>query len=311
MIDTEILLDKDASSAGSTKLKIIKKLTLIRMFGYNLATIEKEFSELDYDELKNFTLELGDKVIKNTLISSGSIDQYKEARAQFTSLISNLHQFFLVVFSAQLLQFYTIISDEDFFPQASFLEFQQFLSKNAYKFGELSNNLLFTEYQLIKIYNNLIQFTENSHQLEDFLKNAAGKIHLTNIKNISKQLTIIKDFLNKSIIEEPDNFFLHYLLFACSYTFAKLFELQFIIQEKIVTDKELHDLIDKQEYCLKMAKSALESIEDLNQFYTQRNKEPIKGLEFCLGQSLFHNFPQKDLAEIKNHLLELLVEHTQ
>ncbi len=86
------------------------------------------------------------------------VPAYKSVYKQFSQTVNSLQntdRFATVYFAAQLLQYYTIICDEDFSPKSGFTEFQEFLFTNRHKFGDMTGNVLVTEYCLIKIYNDL------------------------------------------------------------------------------------------------------------------------------------------------------------
>ncbi|EHL29653.1 hypothetical protein [Legionella drancourtii] len=300
-------INKGVGLSQAANSEIIRKLTALRITGYKDALINQEINEDDEAALNKLTLHLGEKILKVNLIGADGTDAYKAARSQFKRIIEQLSKtkLSLIVFAAQLLQFYTIICAEQFKPEGDYQEFQQLLANGSNKFGAVNTNLFIIEYQLIKIYNDSVALEDANANADALAKEALAHLNL-----IETQLPRLKESLDQLVIAEPDNVFLHYLLFLHSYTSAKLLELHYILEEKNLSTEEILALSGRQEIYLKAAKDALDTIEQLKQFFKAYKKNYAKGLEFALGQDLLHNLPEHDFHEIRNHLLSLITTNS-
>lgn len=284
---------------------IIRKLTAIRVSGYKLPLINQEISITDEKTVSDLVLGLGEKILKVNLIEREGTEHFKAVRTQFKEILTQLskNRLALIVYAADLLQFYTIICAQQFNPNGNLHEFQQLLSNGSNKFGETQDNLFIIEYQLTQIYNELVLLGDTFTSTEQTSKD----LH-ANFKLIETELHHLRESIDKKILAEPDNVFLQYLSFLHSYASAKHLELRYIVEEKQLSKEEIVELYGLQELFLNAARSAIDQINALNQFYAEYKVQYAKGLEFALGQDLLRRFPEFNLVTLREHLSSLLPE---
>lgn len=283
---------------------IIELLTQVRNAGYPVISMNR-LNETHLAKIQELVIELGHKILGAKSAADPKID---EAHAKFQlvacELIKTKQKYAIVSFAAQLLQYYTIICDKDFEPNQSLDEFNQLLAKkNA--FGDVSNNLLVTEYRLIKIYNDLITFTDAQMGKIAPIKDGALKV-----ARLLEQLVAIKEKVGEWEQKNPDNIFFSYLNFTVNYTYAQALECQFNLQEENLSEEDKTLCADVQKNVfLKAALGALDKTRLLEADSEERKLPFAKGAEFSLGQGLLHKMPVNDLEKVCEHVSSLSAAH--
>lgn len=303
--------NKSAKLNSAKNPDIIKKLILIRISGYNLEDIYKEIKEQDYEPLITLVKELGGEILKVNLIHSQGTNQFLTARARFNELINTsvlASKFSLVCYATQLLQFYTLLCDTQFSPNSSIKSFCQFLEEKRHQLGGTDTNLFILEYKIILIYNELSFYLDSYNNSEEPINNNLEQLDV--FKCISQQLIRLKEYLDHSIIESPNHIFLRYLHFISQYTFAKLIEFKFTMQNE-VSEEGMLELTHRQLIHLNLAKEALEKIEELTLYFQQIGINFVSGVEFSFGQNVLSKFPETQIDRIKKHLISLISINTK
>lgn len=291
---------------------VIKKITAIRVSGYKISLMN-QLDERDYKVILTLIKELGEKILKVNLINAKGTDTFNEARAKFIDLVNNLPQinrFEVVSYAAQLLQYYTILCDDNFISNSNFSNFNQFLSNNEQKFGTTHNNLFIAEYILILIYNELALSALSHAEVDEGIKSSDGKMRLGSLRLKSQKLIELNELIKEWTTDAPNNVFVLYLSFIYHYTSARLLEFQYEMQEEKLTEEGQLKLSGAQESHFNLAKEALESIETVIQFDKERGITHSGGLEYSFGQALLNKLPETNMDEMKKHLLSLLATHT-
>ena len=291
-----------------TDSEIIQKLTSIRISGYKPHKINQDIETTDIDSIKALIKKLGDNILKANVLAADGTDKYVDTRTKFHSMLDDFiaqsNKCDITVYAAQLLQYYTVVSDDAFTSELSSHEFEQFLTDNDHgKFGNTQKNAFIVEYKLIKIYNELTTLTDA----------ASGKIaHIVDSNEkamvLVNQLIELQQIVSDYTIQAPDNVFPQYLTFVINYTTAKLLELNYIIQDAAVEKLAPEDglqLSDIQQVYLGLSKQALKEIDDLPRYFEERGLKHIKGMEYCFGQEILHKFPITDLEKTTDHLVLL------
>lgn len=292
----------------NTDFEIIKKLTSIRIDGYKHHKMSQAIKKTDIDEIKVLVKKLGDNILIANILGSGGVDKYTTARTKFHHMLDNFivqgNKFDITIYAAQLLQYYTVISDDGFTSEFSSQEFEQFLDENCQeKFGDTRKNAFVVEYKLIKIYNDLTTLTDATTGKIAHIVDSDEKTMVL-VNQLIELQTIVSDYLNQA----PDNVFPQYLSFVINYTTAKLLELNYRIQDAAIeklTPEEGLQLSDIQQMYLASAKQALKEIEKLPGYFEEHNMTHVKGTEYSLGQEILHNFPITNLEKATDHLLSL------
>lgn len=272
---------------------IINKLIKFRKSDYNPIEINK-LSDLELKTIKNTVTMLGIKIL-NTRFNQNPDDSSKSATHHFLKTIEHLmvrelSKFSFISYVAQLLQYYTITSDQTFLTETPLVDFNEFLKNNLEKFGNTDKNLLITEYKLIKLYNDLCKFKDK--QPDDLQKN---------FLYLRTQLSMIQKQVEQWGMEAPNDVFVKYLLFVIHYSWSKMHELEFTLLENLDTEESLNKAYI-QEIHLKEAERALQQLKEL-----MENSSPdIQGLEFSFGQNVLNFLPVKDLDEVASHISRLL-----
>ena len=287
---------------------LVKKLTHIRLSGYNNAQINREILESDYNDLKALIRELGENILKANVKKTGERNDFMEIRAKFVKMtdvfINHSNVYTITTYAAQLLQYYTIVCNKNFHSEQDFPSFDRFLFNNKRTLGDASINAFIVEYKLIKIYNDLstlvdaisgtIAPIENSEQKSAFLK---------------EHLQLLHETVSNFKCNAPDNVFSHYLNFVSNYATAKALELDYrMLEMKLAksTPEDEQELSVKQQIYLDNAKESLDEIEKLPLFFEERNSPHVKGMEFSFGQDVFSKLPVRNIGEIIEHVSALL-----
>ncbi len=284
--------------------EIIKTLVMIRKSDYNPVKINALLAP-ELLLIKKTAEILGTKILTARLSPSAPYAHFLREKSSFFNTIGHFIQneqstFPLVAYTAQLLQYYTIISDPQFFAGTTLLDFEQFLNDNLAKFGKTDKNLFLTEYKLIKIYNDLATLTDTA---PNFI--ATTKPNDETVDFLKTQLRIIQTQVNQWSIDAPDNVFVVYLQFVMHYTYAKMNELEFRQDQSHLENPASSDSlkrVDIQEIHLKNAETSLKELKNLmadTSTYT-------KGLEFSFGQNVLNFLPVKELNNVASHVSELL-----
>ena len=286
--------------------EIIRKLTAARLAGYSYIKINSEFSEDDYPEIKALINALGSNILETRFVANK--ENHKEAQEKFVEMTENFsaeskNKVALIIYSAQLLQYYTVICQDDFVTSQSYEEFVNFLEDNTSKFGDTQKNPFIVEYKLIKIFNGLCLLIDS----------VSGTI--APIKYLEIQLQQLLNYLTQlnSIVENfkltaPDYVFPQYLDFVSNYVMAKLLEVNFKVLCKNLAEFSEEEKVqhsDLQQYYITQAASALCTITDLFKYTSDRNLVHVKGVEYCFGQELFVKFPGQDMESMERNIIAL------
>jgi len=283
------------TSMTPSEKTVIELLVEIRNSDYKPAMVNRLTME-HLLQINNLVTKLGAKILE---ANSRDAIAYNEARINFSRVIKELpeNKFVLSSYAAQLLQYYTIVSADEFSPDQGVVEFNDFLYEHRASFGNTYKNLFIAEYKLIKIYNSLCDLIE-MHEGTLAPIPAASKEKL--ISTIISELEKLKKQMDQWILDAPDHTFIHYLSFAYYYCYAKTLELHFLENQKMMSEEEKATASDTQHAALKFAKDALKDVENL------KNNSKFPGTEFSLGQDLLGKLPIKDFDTIKLHLSELI-----
>lgn len=277
---------------------IIRKLTVARLSGYSMPKINKEFSEDDYPEIKVLINVLGSKILDTRFVGKNNEGDYKEAQEKFLVMTDNFlaeskNKFAIIVYSAQLLQYYTVICHDEFEAGLSYQEFVEFLENNSDIFGTTNKNPFIVEYKLIKIFNDLCMVSGSGIEFEK---------QLTCLINCLTSLqSNVDDFKETA----PDYVFSQYLDFVINFIRAKLFECNYLalrnnLKEFSREEQEQHS--DVQQIFIKQMHSALCLISDLFKSSSEHNLAHVKGLEYCFGQDLFVKFPRQNMETMERNI---------
>ena len=290
---------------------IIEKLTSIRLSGYDASKINLDISEMDILAIKTLIIRLGTNILKANILGSRGIAEFTASRNKFIKMAENFitvsHKFDITSYAAELLQYYTIISDDGFSSELNYRDYSNFLATNEKtKFGNTTNNSFILEYKLIIIYNELACLTDaQTGKIAPVDDNEIKAIQLaTPLFELQKT---VSDYL----LNAPDNVFPLYLNFIINYTAAKLFELNYRLLETEIVKLKPEDVLqlsDRQQQYIKSSKDALSEINNLYNHFSERNIPHAKGMEYSFGQDLLHKFPPADLEATTVHINTLLIK---
>jgi hypothetical protein len=285
-------VSKTASLSGSEQA-IIKLLVEIRYSDYK-PTLINELSSESLAQIRALMIKLGERILEancqNPLL-------YTEAKINFNRVVKAIPEikFILCSYAAQLVQYFTIVSTDDFTAEQSIVGFNEFLSSNKMQFGDTDKNLFITEYKLIKIYNNLCDLVEEQNGT---LAPRPKKDKEELIKVIHSELVRIRKQIDLWILDAPENIFVRYLSFCHYYCYAKALEFNFTEHQETLSEEEKLEDAATQDFALKLAQEELVHCEYL------KNNSKCSGLEFSLGQDVFNKMPA-DLDKIKSHVASL------
>lgn len=281
---------------------IIRKLTAARLSDYNILKISTEFSEHDYPEIKVLINELGSKILKTRFAGENQEDDFTKAREQFLRMTDNFiagskNKFAVIIYSAQLLQYYTVICQKDLNEKPSCQGFAEFLENYADIFGNANNNPFIVEYKLIKVFNELCMISDSHIEFEK---------QLTSLMSF---LTPLQAIVDELILSAPDYVFSQYLVFVINCIRAKVVEINFLMLrntpgEFSIEEQELHS--DAQQIFIREMQSALQTIADLFDTSAERGCVHVKGMEYCFGQDLFVKFPRQNMETMQRNTGMLL-----
>lgn len=282
---------------------IIRKLTAARLADYSYMKTNGEFSEDDYPEIMALVNAMGSNILETRFVGKNKDDNHNEAQEKFVEMTNNFfaeskNKVAIIVYSAQLLQYYTVICQDDFVTGQSYLEFFDFLENNTSKFGDTHKNPFIVEYKLIKIFNELCLLMDS----------ISGTI--SPVKELETQLSLLFNYLMQlqSTVEHfkltaPDYVFSQYLDFVINYVMAKLMEVNFkVLCNNLAEfpDEEKVRHSDLQQCYIAQASSALCTITDLFKYTSGRNLVHAKGVEYCFGQELFVKFPGQNMESMES-----------
>lgn len=284
------------------KNNVIAYLTYARVSGYHPSDLNG-LNEAELSTIEQTTITVGNKILSVNIQDESEL---AKAQTMFYAAVKSLkqfdHKFPFVQFSSQLLQYNTIISDDEFKTEFTAKEFYEFLQCDSNKFGDCSNNLFVVEYKLIKIYNNLAHLNDASKGLVAKVPNSKEQIEF-----IFEQL----NELNKLVIQwelEAPNVFVKYLAFASNYTIAKALELGYNENNTTISKEEGEYFADSQQYALKQALEKIKEIKNLIEFATSQ-KMAVPGIQFSLGRNVFNQLPienDEDVNTIAEHVSSLI-----
>lgn len=280
---------------------VIKKLTEIRKSNYKITLINQMKVE-EFSDLEALVLSMGNKILKanhNEFNETQLSDTQANFRQTIEFFFASRNKFVITYFSAQLLQYYTIICNDEFKPNTSLQDFLIFLGSNLESFGSVDNNLFITEYKLIKIYNDLCRLTDSSSEENFSTPEIEAECNI-----LLEQLNKIKIQVDRWCMDAPSNIFLQYLTFVINYSSAKVIELQYSIKGSSIELDEQNLLHKCQKIFLNASKGNLEKIITLNK--EQSHTSVIAGTEFSLGQNILVKLPNVDLNKIKEHVVSLI-----
>jgi hypothetical protein len=296
----------EAESAHITEEAIIRQLIMVRLSGYK-PSVAMSITHSDCHAAEIMVKRIGRKILganfpEDMATLSSLIEQFD---ARMHVLLATPDKYRFIVFSAQLLQYYTLLCNEDFDPNESALNFYIFLNKNKKILGQTDNNLFVAEYIIIKSYNDLNNFLDAATGITAPIANLEEKAKLT-----LNRLEELKIRLEQWRLDAPDDIFIDYLDFSLNYSRAKAAELIFTLQEKTLNDEEKIGMADLQMLFLNEALLSLRRFEDNNQYHKERKTPLYPGAEYSLGPNLFSKFPVDNIETIKSHLLSLTQSHS-
>lgn len=286
--------------------EVISELTAIRISNYDMFKIQQACYPENVNNIFNLILGLHKKILK----ANSSETDSKATHIYFIKIVRNLRErdeAQMFYFAAQLLQYCTVLSNKEFLPKSQFKEFQKFQTKNSHYFGDISNNLLLLEYQLIKIYNDLFHFMDSNLLPEPklthtmFQNKIPGDLELIQKHLIKSQKSI--ELLKQQSI---NNVFIHYLYFVVNYILAKFSSCKLKVNQSKYNQHFPLELFNEQKKYLHEAKKALEDIMKYTSD-TEQHETSSVGIEYCLGHNLFFQFPEKNIMNIIQHIDELLI----
>lgn len=238
-------------------------------------------------------LNLGERILEaneNTLTKA----DYKKTNKNFIKRIKDLQKndaYQLIYFTAQILQYFTVITSKGFSSGFHFRQFQRFLNNHRYEFGEESHNLFLIEYQLIKMCNDLVQYKLSYIAFKPGLMKEPQSSYL---KLIEKSLYSIKTDVESLQKEQVNSIFVHYLLFLMNYTLAELCWSKLKEESRVVSCLRL---ADEQKKYVCAAKKEIDEIKNASV-----EKEKCFGLEFGLGAKALFHFPEKNLEKLSKEM---------
>jgi hypothetical protein len=286
---------KTASLSGSEQA-IINLLVEIRYSDYK-PTLINDLSSESLTQIRALVIKLGERILEancqNPLL-------YPEAKINFHRVVKTIPEIKFIVcsYAAQLVQYFTIVSTDDFTVEQSIVGFNDFLASHKKQFGDTDKNLFITEYKLIKIYNNLCDLVEeqNGTLAPGSKEDKVGLVTL-----IISELVRIRTQIDQWILDAPENIFVRYLSFCHYYSYAKALEFNFTEHQETLSEEERLAEAATQDFALKLAQEELVHCEYL------KDKSKCSGLEFSLGQDVFNKMPA-DLDKIKSHVASLRME---
>lgn len=282
--------------------KAIESLIRIRLSGYHITKVNA-LSEDDNLAIRTLCMELGSKILQT---KEPAPERQNLARINFNHALDKLWSYNsrwpAISFADQLLQYYTMLSDDNFDPETSYIDFTTFLQNNDKKFGECSKNPFVIEYQLIKIYNDLTHFSDAVKGIVAPVPDMAMKIAKLHdaLSDLSNLVETWKD-------QAPNNDYFLYLTFARSYCAAKALELQYTSNPDL-PDIEKLTLSDAQQLFFQNALDALKAIESIKESAKEKANTATPGEVFSFGRSVLGNLPQEDLRSVQRHLQSVAFE---
>ena len=254
---------------SSSDSALVKTLTTIRVSGYNPVKISA-VTDAEYELIQALVKTLGMKILKTKLIQKDSLSDFREVKFKFHATIDNFikdspSKFSMLSFAAQLLQYYTIICDDELMKNKSLSEFNSFLVSNESRFGNTSKNVLIAELKLIKLYNDMAGLTNSLSETA-----LSEEMVEENIQYFSEQLLHLNGIVKGWVLDAPDNVFVHYLNFVVNYCFSKILELEYYSLKRnpsSSTDATALSLSDTQQSYLNAAKTCLDKIENLFKYF--------------------------------------------
>lgn len=294
------------TSPAQSEAEAIELLTKLRASNYPVKLI-RGIKDGQSEAIYDLVMKLSTKLLLSRMTDKNTSDTEKQSsltqlRGVIDQLFNNNSKLAAISFAAQLLQYYTLVCHEDFEPNNSLIDFDAFLTANNQWLGDVSANLFIVEYKLVKIYNDMVTYTDAK----------LGKI--APIKDVDQKTGLLLDHLGKikKQVEgwedlAPDNAFLIYLNFFINYTYAQALECQFKIHEKkLPLDEKLSLSTIQRDVFLTACKNALTRMNVVTEFSNAYQREFPVGAEFSLGQGVLHNMPEADLDKAKEHISSLL-----
>lgn len=262
----------------------------IRNSDYNVSKINGIGTD-DFAQIKLWVLNSGEKILRTHL--NDETDLLKAQRV-FNAAIDRLwafsNKFPAISFSCQLLEYYTIISDDDFKQNLNFQEFHDFLVKNSSKFGVYENNLFVMEHKLITMYRDLTHFL-----------NAEAPVADMQARNdfILEQLNGFSEKIAQWLSDAPDNTFVQYLSFVHSYLAAKALELKCTKTSESLSEDESRYFKESSVSLLQKAFHSLNNIDNALEFAKSQEAIAASGMEFSFGRDVLIKLAAPDIESIK------------
>ncbi|BCA94654.1 hypothetical protein TUM19329_10150 [Legionella antarctica] len=284
--------------------EIIKKLILLRLSEYSLKRIEKEMTPVYFGQLHVLILELSQRIQKANIIRSGGPIAYKIAKKRFEGLLDAqwyADKVHAIVFGAQLLQYFTIVCDNDFDPNDNIFAFVRFLKYNESRFGNTEDNLFITEYTLIKAYNELCKYDDIYKEIINGNEKTKQMEAALSIKRLAGKIYTLEQHLALKSAGNSHHIFYQYLAFIISYTRSKITEILFELNIPKELEEEPKKWMSSQRELLVKAHTHLNALDALMQ-----DPERLKGAEYSLGWDILYNFPEKSIERLKLHIEELI-----
>jgi len=270
--------------------KMIQALIKIRLNDYYLPSEVGFFDAFYFGKLIPFSLQMVEKICHNSQFKQNPFDQTKQHIIVFAK--EKPDEF--ILFSSQLLQYYTIICDAELANIKSFYKMLHYIEDKIEVFGDASKNLLMAEYYLIEMYNDIFSDLEKFNSVSDDKKLSINKFISQNRRKISILLARLEQNVKCTGAYFYQGVFIDYLYVIINYTQAFLVDYELKLNGGEYTDSFSKNRQKYLQECLKYL-DLLEKAQRVACF------DP-----FFLGKHLFAKFAIKTIPEFKSHLQMLL-----
>lgn len=268
---------------GSRDRNLINSILAIQRSNFKPGDM-RDLSNDDYKALKQLVIKIGNKLIKEDLIKEERLNLYPVAKSNYAKIIHGMSQpsnkFCFIRYAAQLIQYFTLLREQQCSNELDLQDFHQFLLINEVVNANM--NLYLVENQILIIYRDLFKLEET-----------AGKSRLTRaavehkLASINLQLEKLREIIDNGKIDAPYNVFVFYLSCIINHSYLKYLEVCDSLQASVGEESEISEL--KIGY-LKLANDDLKSIETIKDSCAQLNISYAYGYEFSFGQDIFKKF---------------------